>query len=214
MHLRSVDLAFDPEIYESDVAPRPKEPPRRVDFPRLVRLGRELLVALGEDPERDGLKDTPQRYARWWREFIEHQPGRMDTSFASASSGQLVAVSGMRVWSLCEHHLLPFWCDVSVGYITGERVLGLSKFARIAHKYAHRLQIQERLVAQIAEEIGTATGSPDVAVMARGEHLCMSMRGVETPAIMSSSEFRGRFKEHTTREEFLSTLRLAGDGRR
>lgn len=167
-----------------------------------------LLVALGEDPARDGLRDTPRRFADLWREFVEHDPGRLDTAFASEATDQMVAVSGMRVWSVCEHHLIPFWADVSVGYIARGRVLGLSKFARVAHAAAHRLQVQERLSQDIADAVGNLTGSPDVAVLARGEHLCMTMRGVRTPALMTTSVMRGVFRDDpSTRAEF---LRLAG----
>src|SRR5262245_13700030 len=105
---------------------------RQVNYPRLLELGRELLVALGEDPDREGLQGTPRRWADWWREFIEYDPGNTETTFSSVSTDQLVCVSGMRVFSLCEHHLLPMWCDVSIGYVPGDKVLGLSKFARIA----------------------------------------------------------------------------------
>lgn len=118
---------------------------------------------------------------------------------------QMVVVSGMRVWSLCEHHLLPFWADVSIGYIADGRVLGLSKFARIAHKFAHRLQLQEQLVLQIADEIEAVTGTRNVAVIATGEHLCMTMRGVKTPAMMHSSVMRGVFRtDADARAEFLA----------
>lgn len=109
----------------------------------------------------------------------------------------------MRVWSLCEHHLLPFWCDVSIGYIARKRIVGLSKFARIAHDAAHRLQVQERLVEQIANRVASVSGSPDVAVLARGEHLCMSMRGVRTKGLATSSALRGAFKRPALRAEFL-----------
>src|SRR5437773_10103128 len=109
---------------------------REVDYVRLLELGRELLVAIGEDPDREGLLDTPRRWADWWREFIEYHPGTTETTFQSMASDQMVCVSGMRVFSLCEHHLLPMWCDESIGYITGERVLGLSNFERIAHQFA------------------------------------------------------------------------------
>ena len=122
---------------------------KKVDYSRLLELGRELLIAIGEDPDREGLLDTPRRWADWWREFIEYDPGTTETTFQSTTADQMVCVSGMRVFSLCEHHLLPMWCDVSIGYIAGERVLGLSKFARIAHQFAHQLQIQERLGVQI-----------------------------------------------------------------
>src|ERR1700674_2876777 len=127
--------------------------PKHVDYPHLLALGHELLLAIGEDPEREGLRETPRRWADSWREFIEYDPGTTETTFSSLTSDQLVCVSGIRVASLCEHHLLPFWCDVSIGYIPNEKVLGLSKFARIAQQCAHRLQLQERLGQQIADEV-------------------------------------------------------------
>jgi GTP cyclohydrolase I len=174
----------------------------------LERIGRELLVAIGEDPDRDGLVDTPARFARWWTEFIEYDPGITDTAFAGITTDQMVVVSGIKVWSLCEHHLLPFWCDISIGYIARDRVLGLSKFARIAHQCAHRLQVQERLTHQIADEVMRVADSPDVAVLGRGEHLCMTMRGIKSPALMTSSVMRGVFLDKPqARDEF---LRLAG----
>ena len=178
---------------------------RRVDYDRLLRLGRETLEAIGEDPNRPGLVETPRRWAAMWREFIEYNPGQTETVFESVQTDQMVVVSGMRVWSLCEHHLLPFWCDIAIGYIARDCVLGLSKFGRIAHQYAHRLQLQEQLVQQIAVEVSRVTGSPDVAVIGRGEHLCMSMRGVKTPAIMTSSAMYGVFREKPeARAEFLA----------
>lgn len=190
------------------LASKQEEQPR-VNYPRLLELGREVLLAIGEDPDREGLRDTPRRWASWWREFIEFDPGTLDTTFESVSSDQLVCVSGIRVWSLCEHHLMPFFSDVAIGYITRERVLGLSKFARIAHKYAHRLQIQEQLGQQIADEICELTGSPDVAVILKGEHLCMSARGIRTPGVMTSSVMRGAFRhEAETRMEFLQLIKL------
>jgi GTP cyclohydrolase IA len=177
---------------------------KKVDYPRLLELGRELLIAIGEDPDREGLQDTPRRWASWWREFIEYDAGTTDTSFNSVSTDQMVCVSGMRVFSLCEHHLLPMWCDVAIGYIPRDKVLGLSKFARIAHKFAHQLQVQERLGEQIADELSRITGTPDVAVILKDEHLCMSARGIRTPGVMTTSVMRGVFRaEYQTRMEFL-----------
>lgn len=150
-----------------------------------------LLVGIGEDPERDGLKDTPARFARWWREFSTYDAGEVGTLFRLPADGQTIMVSDIRLWSLCEHHLLPFSCTIGIAYRPSGEVLGLSKFARIAQRHAHRLQVQERLVQDIADEIGKVTGTPDVAVTAQGEHLCMSMRGIRTPALMTSSVFRG-----------------------
>lgn len=181
-----------------------------VNYTALQRIGRELLVAIGEDPEREGLQDTPRRFADWWREFVTYHPGTTDTCFESVTTDQMVVVSGMRVWSLCEHHLLPFWCDVSIGYIARDKVLGLSKFARIAHKYAHRLQLQERLCHQIADEIADIACTEDVAVMASGVHLCMTMRGIRTPGTMTSSIMRGLFREESdARMEFLRLVEVS-----
>lgn len=179
-----------------------------VDKAALERIGRELLAAIGEDPDRDGLKDTPKRFAKWWAEFIDRDHGSIDRTFTVTDVDEIVAVSGMRVWSLCEHHLLPFHATVAVGYIPTGKVLGLSKFARIAHRAAGRLQVQERLVNDIADAIVTHTGSVDVAVIAQGEHLCMSMRGVRTPAQMHTSVMRGKFRTHPeARAEFLNLVR-------
>lgn len=171
-----------------------------------------ILEAIGENPDREGLDETPDRFARWWAEFIEFDPGNIDTTFEAVRANQMVVVSGMRVVSLCEHHLLPFFSQISVGYIATDKVLGLSKFARIAHKYAHRLQIQERLVEQIAEEIQIVSGSESVAVVAQAVHLCMSMRGIKTDGVMTTSVMIGDFyDEPETREEFLRIVREGKD---
>jgi GTP cyclohydrolase I len=181
-----------------------------VDIAKLEEIGRDLLIELGYDPTATNIADTPRRFARLWQEFICYDGGSDDTTFESAQTDQMVVVSGMRVWSMCEHHLLPFWCDVSVGYLTGAKVLGLSKFARIAHTAAHRLQLQERLVTDIADRVQEVTETQDVAVIAVGEHLCMTMRGVKTPAKMTSSVMRGRFWEsEATRLEFLTLTQTA-----
>ena len=181
--------------------------PKQVDYPRLLALGRELLLAIGEDPDREGLRETPRRWADAWREFIEYDPGTTETTFASVASDQLVCVSGIRVASLCEHHLLPFWCNVSIGYIPNAKVLGLSKFARIAQQFAHRLQLQERLGEQIADEISRITGTQNVAVVLKGKHYCMTARGIRMPGRMTSSVMRGVFRtESQTRMEFLRMI--------
>lgn len=185
---------------------------KKADLEALRQVGIALLLAIGEDPTRAGLVDTPARFARQWAEFVDFDPGRTTTAFAvKGGCDEMVVVSGMRLYSICEHHLLPFWCDVSVGYIPATKdgvtvqVLGLSKFARIAHKHARRLQIQETLVNGIAQELLAVTGSLDVAVIGRGEHSCMSTRGIKTRAVMTTSVVRGRFKDDAqTRSEFLS----------
>lgn len=169
----------------------------------LERIGRELLVAIGENPHRDGLLETPRRFAEWWLELIEYDPGRTDVTFEAVSVDQLVVVKGLEVWSLCEHHLLPFRATIAVGYLAAERVLGLSKFGRIAQQAAHRLQLQERLVQEIADAVEAATGSNSVAVLAKGEHLCMSMRGIRMRAELVTSVMRGRFRDSDLRSELL-----------
>src|SRR2546421_9825501 len=152
-------LDVNPEkVRQNGHATHIEAPHKKVDYPKLLELGRELLIALGEDPDREGLVDTPRRWADSWREFIEYDPGTIETTFSTVDAGQMVCVSGLRVFSLCEHHLLPFWCDVSIGYIPDEKVLGLSKFVRIAHQFAHQLQHQEQLGQQIADEISRITG--------------------------------------------------------
>lgn len=178
-----------------------------VDKSAIETAIRQLLVAVGENPDREGLVDTPGRVARYWAEFIDYDPGSLGTTFASVGTDQMVVVTGMRVWSMCEHHLLPFWCDVSVGYLTGDKVLGLSKFARIAHDAAHQLNLQEQLVEQIAQGVVKATGSENVAVIASGEHLCMTARGIQTPHRMISSSMKGRFRDKPeVRAEFLGLV--------
>lgn len=170
----------------------------------LERIGRELLVAIGEDPSRAGIAETPLRFAKWWREFIDYRPGKTETVFDAVKADQMVTVTGVRVWSLCEHHLLPFWCDIAIGYIAKDHILGLSKLARIAHLYAHRLQLQEQLVQQIAEHVAKAASTADVAVVAQGEHLCMTMRGIRSEGLMVSSVMQGKFLEvPAVRAEFL-----------
>ena len=181
---------------------------KQVDYERLLELGRELLIAVGEDPSREGLIDTPRRWASWWREFIEYDPGETETTFEAVSTDQMVCVSGMRVWSLCEHHMIPFRCDISIAYIAANKVLGLSKFARIAHQFAHQLQIQERLGQQIADEVSRITQTEHVAVLIEGEHLCMSARGIRTPGIMTCSIMRGVFREEVSaRQEFFQIVK-------
>lgn len=177
---------------------------------RLAALGRALLLLIGEDPDREGLRDTPRRWADWWLEFSDYGDPNAERTFDEVRSDQMVVVSGIRVWSLCEHHLLPFWCDLTLGYLPAGRILGLSKFGRIAHLHAHRLQVQERLVGDIAAHLCRATGSEDVAVLGEGEHLCMTMRGARTPHRMQCQVILGRFRRvASVRQEF---FHLAGRG--
>jgi GTP cyclohydrolase I len=179
---------------------------RTIPTDPLETLARQLLLEIGEDPERDGLQETPARFARWWREFSNYDAGNVETLFSIEDKGQTVVISDVEVWSMCEHHLLPFSCSISMAYRPNGSILGLSKFARIAHRHAHRLQVQERLVREIADEIRSITSSEDVAVIGRGQHLCMSMRGIRTPALMTSSYCSGVFEQHgPERQELMTT---------
>ncbi|MER5356217.1 GTP cyclohydrolase I [Kitasatospora sp. NPDC002551] len=172
--------------------------PGSINQGRVADLYRQLLKELGEDPDRDGLKDTPERVARWWVEFLEYDPGRTDTTFVHeelrAGGQELVLVSGIVVPSLCEHHLQGMELTITAGYRPQGQVLGLSKIARIAQAHGHRLQLQERIVNGIAEDLMRVSGSPDVAVAASGTHSCMSARGVrETGAVTTSTSTHGAF---------------------
>lgn len=177
---------------------------RVTDRCKIANLIHELLVALGEDPDREGLRDTPMRVARFWQEFIEYDPGRVRTCFSTETIDQLVILRVNRVWSMCEHHLLPFQMNIVIGYLARGKFLGASKFARVCYKYAHRLQIQEHFVEQVADEIQELTDSPDVAVYAVGRHTCMESRGIQNDGAMCTSVMRGIFRANpVARQEFL-----------
>ncbi len=178
----------------------PPQPPAEfsrpeVDAERVAVLVGQLLTALGENPDREGLAETPTRVAAWWTSFLSPDAATA-TCFAEAHlSGQLVVVGGMSVWSLCEHHMLPMNLRVVAGYVPDGEAVGLSKFGRIAQRYAGRLQVQERFTRQVAEEITAAIGGKDVAVAVRGTHLCMSMRGVRMEEARTTTlQADGRFQ--------------------
>lgn len=189
------------------------DPDPQTDKHQLKAICRALLVAIGEDPDRPGLQDTPRRWAGFWSEFIDYDPGKTGTLFEQEGDQHgsgIVVVAGIRVWSLCEHHLLPFHTDISIGYRPAGKVLGLSKFARVAHQFAHRLQLQENMVRQIADEISNLTETPDVAVVGTGVHLCMVMRGIrEAEARMFTSDMRGAFLRPDLRAEFMAVVNNA-----
>jgi GTP cyclohydrolase I len=171
---------------------------------KLIRLGTELIRTLGYDPMSPDLRDTPARWARWWEEFFGYRSERFDTSFAVGAYGQMVMLTGIRLWSVCEHHLLPFHLRVAVGYVVGERVLGLSKFVRSANKIARRLQVQERIVEELAAELRRVCQTSDVAVLASGRHTCLEARGVRMPATTTSMSTSGAFqRDRTLRSDFL-----------
>lgn len=192
---------------------RPPHPPtpRLVDRDRVAALVSQLLLELGENPEREGLAGTPDRVAKWWHSFLSPDPATAPTCFDENSvAGQLVVVGGMSVWSLCEHHMLPMNLDVVAGYTPLGEVVGLSKFGRIAQRHAGRLQVQERFTRHVADEIVAVVGSRDVAVVVRGTHLCMSMRGVRMEAARTTTlEASGRFESDQVLSQQFLTLATA-----
>jgi GTP cyclohydrolase I len=179
-----------------------------VDIQRIERAVAELLAAVGEDPDRDGLQQTPRRVAHMYEELFagldEDPADHLEVTFA-ADHDEMVMVRDIPFASLCEHHLVPFMGRAHVAYIPGNdgRITGLSKFARLVDGFAHRLQVQERMTTQIADAIETALAPKGVLVVVEAEHLCMSMRGVKKPGTLTiTSAVRGLFRtDLATRSE-------------
>lgn len=179
---------------------------------RVEELIRELLREVGEDPDRQGLAKTPQRVAKAY-EFLlsgysQDPTAIINDAIFDSESNNMIICRDIEVYSMCEHHMLPFYGRCHVGYIAQEKVLGLSKLARIVDCYARRLQIQERLTAQVAREIMDATEAEGVGVVMECHHLCMMMRGVEKQnSIMTTSSVLGSFHDDAaTRAEFLNLI--------
>lgn len=173
----------------------------------------DLLVAIGEDPHRDGLRDTPARVARAYRETfagLYSDPDEVLTTMFDEQHGELVLIKQIPMYSTCEHHLVSFHGVAHVGYLPGEdgRVTGLSKIARLVDLYARRPQVQERLTGQIAEAVMNKMDPRGVIVVIEAEHLCMAMRGVRKPgAITTTSAVRGQFQtDPASRAEALHLL--------
>ena len=173
---------------------------------------REILLGLGENPEREGLLDTPKRAAKAMQYLCHGYQQNLDEivngALFASDNDEMVIVKDIELYSLCEHHLLPFIGKAHVAYIPTGKVLGLSKVARIVDMYARRLQIQENLTRQIAEAIQQVTDAAGVAVVIEAQHMCMMMRGVEKQnSSMVTSVMLGEFRENAaTRSEFLSLI--------
>jgi len=179
-----------------------------MDLERIAKAVREILEAIGEDPEREGLRDTPERVARMYAEICSGLHEDADTHLAvtfEAGHDEMVMVRDIPLQSVCEHHIIPFIGRAHVAYIPGKdgRITGLSKLARLVDAYAKRPQVQERLTAQVADEIDRTLAPRGVMVVMEAEHLCMTMRGVRKPGSTTvTSAVRGLFRTSVaTREE-------------
>jgi len=179
---------------------------------KIETLVRELLIEIGEDPQREGLVKTPSRVAAAL-EFLTSgyraDPARLiNGAVFTQETNSMVIVKNIELYSLCEHHMLPFFGRCHIGYIPSGRVFGVSKLARLVDMYARRLQLQERLTEQISQEVMTSVNAKGVGVMIEARHLCMMMRGVEKQnSVMVTSSVLGTFRESTaTREEFLALI--------
>jgi GTP cyclohydrolase IA len=179
---------------------------------KIQSLVRELLIELGEDPDREGLVDTPKRVAKALTYLTSGYKADVDTLINKACFEQettsMVVVKDIEMYSMCEHHMLPFYGRCHIGYIPRGRVFGISKLARLVDMYARRLQIQERLTEQIAFAVKDGINADGVAVMIEARHLCMMMRGVEKQnSMFVTSAVLGVFRTNpATREEFFSLI--------
>src|SRR6266508_2637108 len=186
--------------------------PAKIDFERAEKSIAELIRAIGEDPEREGLVRTPERVARMYAELLSGYSADAESFINGAifhiSYDEMVLVRDIEFYSLCEHHMLPFIGRAHVAYIPAGKVIGLSKIPRVVDMYARRLQVQERMTRQIADLIQTTLEPQGVAVVIEGMHLCSMMRGVRKhDARMTTSAMHGAFRANlATRQEFLENI--------
>ena len=186
---------------------------KQPDEKKIAALVRELLAELGEDPSREGLMKTPERVAKslafLTRGYRQSVKAVVNGATFATGTNHMVVLRDIELYSLCEHHLLPFFGKCTIGYISQGRVLGVSKLARIVDMFARRLQIQERLTEEVADAVMRESGAEGVGVIVRAKHLCMMMRGVEKQnSEMTTSAVLGSFRtDEKVRQEFLA---LAG----
>jgi GTP cyclohydrolase IA len=187
------------------------------DHERAAAAVRELLIAIGEDPEREGLRDTPSRVARAYEELtsgLRQAPEDVLTTVFDIGHDEMVLVRDIELWSMCEHHLVPFTGVAHVGYIPSEtgRITGLSKLARLVDVFAKRPQVQERLTTQVADALMELLEARGVIVVIEAEHLCMTMRGVKKAGARTiTSAVRGQFLSNaTTRAEAMALIHRNG----
>jgi GTP cyclohydrolase I len=193
-------------------AAAPGSPRRGPDVGKIARLTRELLLEIGEDPDREGLLKTPERVGKalaFLTSGYRTDPEQLiNGAYFTQATSSMVIVKDIELYSMCEHHMLPFFGRCHIGYIPSGRVFGVSKLARLVDMYARRLQLQERLTEQISKVVMETVDAKGVGVMIEARHLCMMMRGVEKQnSTMVTSSVLGAFRDSLpTREEFLSLV--------
>jgi len=186
---------------------------KQPDEKKVAALVRKLLVELGEDPKREGLRKTPERVAKslayLTRGYRQNVKDVVHGAYFASGTNHMVILKDIELYSMCEHHLLPFYGKCAIGYISKGKVLGVSKLARIVDMFARRLQIQERMTEEIANAVMAETGAEGVGVVIKAKHLCMMMRGVEKQnSEMVTSAVLGTFRsDEKVRGEFLSLVR-------
>lgn len=183
-----------------------------MDLKKIENSIKNILEAIGENPEREGLRDTPKRVARMYKELLSGyttNSKNLFTEFDKKTYGGMIVLSDTDIYSLCEHHMLSFFGKAHIGYIPDKKIIGVSKIARIIDKYARRLQTQEQLTTEIAEEIERKLKPRGVGVVLQARHLCMETRGVRKQnSIMTTSEMLGEFRDNEkTRNEFLQLIK-------
>jgi GTP cyclohydrolase I len=177
-----------------------------MDEERVKKLIRELIIELGEDPTREGLKDTPERIGQMYKEIFGGYESDSELSVQFSEDSDTVVARDIQFYSMCEHHMLPFFGKIHIAYSPNGRVFGISKLVRLVEKYSKRLQIQERLTKNIADEL-FAQGVKGVMVVADAEHLCMRMRGVRNDATLTTSAFRGIYQNKEEKEIIMAMIR-------
>lgn len=172
---------------------------------KIQKLIRSLLIELGENPDREGLVGTPRRIAEMYEEIFAgyRMNSGLDISFSEQSD--TIIAKDIQFYSTCEHHMLPFYGKINIAYVPAGRVFGISKLARLVEKYSRRLQIQERLTKEVADEI-MKMGVKGVLIIVEGKHLCMEMRGVRNGSLIMTVAYRGILEQKETREHILSLI--------
>ena len=177
-----------------------------MDEERIKKLVRELLIEIGEDPTREGLAKTPERIANTYKEIFGGYDSNSELSVQFSEDSEVVVIRDIQFYSMCEHHILPFFGKIQLAYSPNGRVFGISKLVRLVEKYSKRLQIQERMTKNIADEL-YSHGVKGVAVITEAEHLCMKMRGVKNNASVSSSAFRGIYERKEEKESIVNIIK-------